>query len=46
VRQALDDVRGRGLHALPHCPFVRSYTAKHPEYVDLVPETARGAFAL
>jgi hypothetical protein len=31
---------------LPHCPFVKSYIAKHPEYLDLVPEAERGGFGL
>jgi uncharacterized protein len=37
VRWALDDVRRRGLFAIPLCPFVRSFIARHPEYDDLVP---------
>jgi hypothetical protein len=37
VRWALDDVRGRGLHVLPLCPFVKAYIGKHlDEYGDLV----------
>ena len=36
VRAALDDVRGRGLHVLPLCPFVKSWIGAHPEYHDLV----------
>jgi len=37
VRWALDDVRARGLHVVPVCPFVKSYIAKHEdEYGDLV----------
>ena len=37
VRWALDDARGRGLHVLPLCPFVKAYIGKHPdEYGDLV----------
>ncbi len=31
VRQALDDVRRRGLVVVPQCPFVRGYLDKHPE---------------
>jgi predicted GNAT family acetyltransferase len=33
---ALDDIRARGLHVVPFCPFVRAYIRRHPEYADLV----------
>jgi predicted GNAT family acetyltransferase len=46
VREALDDVRTRGVEVLPFCPFVRGYIEKHPEYVDLVPERDRDRFDL
>jgi uncharacterized protein len=36
VAEALDDIRARGLHVVPICPFVRSYIRRHPEYADLV----------
>ncbi|HJE61217.1 MAG TPA: N-acetyltransferase [Nocardiopsis listeri] len=36
VREALDDVRARGLSVLPMCPFVKAWIARHPEYTDLV----------
>jgi predicted GNAT family acetyltransferase len=36
VAGALDDIRGRGLHVVPFCPFVRSYIRRHPDYADLV----------
>jgi uncharacterized protein len=36
VAGALDDIRARGLHVVPLCPFVRSYIHRHPEYADLV----------
>jgi uncharacterized protein len=36
VAGALDDIRARGLHAVPICPFVRSYIRRHPDYGDLV----------
>jgi uncharacterized protein len=37
VRWALDDVRARGLRAVPLCPFVKGYIEKHrDEYADLV----------
>lgn len=46
ARESLDDTRRRGLRILPSCPFVRSYIARHQEYLDLVPEEERAAFAL
>ena len=46
VREALDDVRKRGLQVRPFCPFVRAYITKHPEYRDLVPEADREHFGL
>jgi predicted GNAT family acetyltransferase len=36
VQAALDDVRSRGLHVLPLCPFVKSWIQHHPDYADLV----------
>ncbi|AFR09406.1 MULTISPECIES: GNAT family N-acetyltransferase [Nocardiopsis] len=36
VREALDDVRARGLSILPMCPFVRDWIGRHRDYVDLV----------
>jgi predicted GNAT family acetyltransferase len=36
VAGALDDIRSRGLHVVPFCPFVRAYIRRHPEYADLV----------
>lgn len=41
---ALDEVRRRGLQAIPACPFVAAYIHKHPEYLDLVAERSRRAF--
>jgi uncharacterized protein len=35
VHDALEDIRARGLSLFPVCPFVRSYLARHPEYMDL-----------
>lgn len=46
AREALDAVRGRAGQVLPYCPFIRSWIAKHPEYVDLVPSDQRGRFEL
>jgi predicted GNAT family acetyltransferase len=36
VAGALDDIRRRGLHVVPYCPFVAAYIRHHPEYADLV----------
>jgi uncharacterized protein len=46
VRAALDDVRREGLAARPYCPFVRSWLARHADYVDLVPAGERADFGL
>ena len=46
VGEALNDARQRELEVLPFCPFVNSYIQKHPEYLDLVPESQREAFGL
>ena len=43
---ALDDIRARGMGVLPHCPFVRAFIEKHPDYLDLVPESQRERFQL
>jgi uncharacterized protein len=46
VRGLLDDMRERGTQVLPYCPFVKSYIERHPEYLDLVPESRRTRFQL
>jgi uncharacterized protein len=46
IRAALEETRGAGRQVLPHCPFVRAFIAKHPEYADLVPPDARPRFDL
>jgi predicted GNAT family acetyltransferase len=33
---AFEDIRARGLSAVPLCPFVSSYLRRHPEDADLV----------
>jgi predicted GNAT family acetyltransferase len=33
---ALDDLRARGLQAVPVCPFAEAYVRRHPEYADIV----------
>ena len=42
AREALDDVRARGLKVTPLCPFIAAYIRRQPEYQDLVepPETS------
>lgn len=38
TKATLDDLRARGLsQVVPHCPYVRAWIARHPEYQDLVP---------
>ena len=44
VKFSLDDVRRRGLHVIPVCPFVAAYIRQHREYLDLVTEQNRRAF--
>lgn len=46
IKAALDSARARGLGVLPHCPFVRSYIERHPDYLDLVPANRRRQFGL
>lgn len=46
VKHVLNDARGAGVAVLPQCPFVKGYIAKHPEYLDLVPEGRRAHFGL
>ena len=46
IRRTLDDLRGRGLHVLPLCPFVKVFLAEHPDYLDLVEPKQRAAFNL
>jgi uncharacterized protein len=46
VEGALDDARSRGLKVLPYCSFTRGWMSKHPEYVDLVPDTHKDVFDL
>jgi uncharacterized protein len=41
---ALDDVRRRGLGAIPVCQFIAGFLRKHPEYQDLVTPANRRAF--
>lgn len=34
------------MQVLPYCPFIRGWIAKHPAYVDMVPESERARFDL
>ncbi len=36
VRQALVDVRARGLRVVPTCPYVATWLDRHPDFADLV----------
>lgn len=36
ARGALDDVRARGLRAVPECEFIAGYIEEHQAYADLV----------
>lgn len=36
ARFALDDLRSRGVTAVPRCPFVAAFVRRHPEYRDVV----------
>ena len=46
IQELLDDVRRRELQAMPYCPFVRKFIAKHDEYLELVPAEHRAKFGL
>ncbi|WP_432506776.1 GNAT family N-acetyltransferase [Kineococcus arenarius] len=40
VRHALEEVRERGLTAVPLCPFVSRWIQRHPEFSDVVQRTS------
>jgi uncharacterized protein len=43
AKDALADVRERGLELIPLCPFIADYVRRHPDsYLDLVAEPMRG----
>lgn len=46
VRAALAEAREQGAGVLPQCPFVRSWLARHPDQVDVVPEAERAGYGL
>jgi predicted GNAT family acetyltransferase len=35
AKTALEYARANGLYVIVHCPFVRTYLERHPEYADL-----------
>jgi predicted GNAT family acetyltransferase len=36
VHRMLDDIRNRGEHVVPTCPFTAAFIKRHPDYADLV----------
>jgi len=36
AREALDDVRAKGMKIVPLCPFIASFIERHTEYAELV----------
>nr|WP_275053947.1 GNAT family N-acetyltransferase [Calidithermus terrae] len=47
VRYALEDVRSKGLYAIPMCPFVSAFIQRHrEEYIGLVNPPHRRIFGL
>ena len=46
AKYALDEVRARGVHAIPVCQFIAGYIRKHPDYADLVRDDMRRAFKI
>ena len=36
AREALDDVRRRGLRVVARCPFIAAWIERHPDYTDLL----------
>jgi uncharacterized protein len=47
VAAAMEDVRAKGLHVLPICPFVKAWLGRHPEVAaEVVQDRYRAAFGL
>lgn len=47
IEAALDDVKRQSFTVIPHCWFVQSHIAEHPDkYLDLVPVERRAQFGL
>lgn len=40
ARHVLDQARSDGLTVVPHCPFIRGWIDRHPDYADLVASSA------
>lgn len=40
VRKSLDDARRRGKRIVPVCEFIAAYVKKHPDWNDIVEESA------
>ena len=40
VRESLDDARQRGKHIVPVCEFIGAYVKKHPDWNDLLVQSA------
>ncbi len=43
AKEALADIRDRGLKVDPVCRFIARYLQRHPEYADLVTQSASSA---
>ncbi|GAA3354392.1 GNAT family N-acetyltransferase [Saccharopolyspora gregorii] len=43
AKSALDALRAEGVQVTPSCSYIAGYIRKHPDYLDLVPESARAA---
>ncbi len=46
VVESLKIIRDEGNQVLPYCPFIPTVITKHPEFVELVPESERSRFGL
>jgi hypothetical protein len=46
IKAVMDDARAKGRKVLPYCPFTRTWVGKHPDYLDLVPDSYRARFGL
>jgi predicted GNAT family acetyltransferase len=46
IAGALARAREEDLAVIPHCPFVRDYLERHPDWLDLVPFESRAQLGL
>lgn len=46
VEHALGDARSQGLTVAPRCWYVAEHIGRHPEHLDLVPESERARYGL